>query len=138
MQSELNPGPACPGVLPARRLGVVAPDEHRAEQRHLRRPCYARSTISASVVCGPGPLTISVADGSDVHPRTTLEQYADDWLAHKTNLRLRTRELYEHQLQAHIYQKLGSIELAKLSPKTVREWHAGLTKGSRLGANTAA
>ncbi len=76
-----------------------------------------------------------------VDPRAgqmTLEQYADEWLAHKTNLRQRTHELYEHQLRAHIYPRLGPIELAKLSPKTVREWHAGLTKGSRLGANTAA
>jgi integrase len=70
--------------------------------------------------------------------RMTVEEYADEWLAHKTNLRPRTRELYAHELRAHIYPKLGAIELAKLSPKTVREWHSGLTKGSRLGANTAA
>src|SRR5438552_604275 len=56
-----------------------------------------------------------------VDPRAgqmTLEQYADEWLARKTNLRQRTHELYEHQLRAHIYPRLGPIELAKLSPKT--------------------
>ena len=70
--------------------------------------------------------------------RTTLEQYAKEWLAHKTNLRPRTHELYEHQLDAHVLPELGDIELAKLTPKAVREWHAGLTSRSGLGANTAA
>ena len=31
--------------------------------------------------------------------RMTIEEYGDDWLAHKTNLRPRTRELYEHELR---------------------------------------
>jgi integrase len=70
--------------------------------------------------------------------RTTLEKYAKEWLAHKTNLRPRTHELYEHQLDAHVLPTLGDVELAKLTPKAVREWHAGLTSGAGLGANTAA
>jgi integrase len=70
--------------------------------------------------------------------RVSFGEYADEWLAHKTNLRPRTRELYAHQLRAHIFPTLGAVELAKLSPKTVREWHSGLTVGNGLGANTAA
>ncbi len=70
--------------------------------------------------------------------RETLEQYGNEWLAHRPNLRVRTRELYEQQLRSHTYPALGAIELAKLSPKIVREWHADLTRSSGLGANTAA
>jgi Phage integrase, N-terminal SAM-like domain len=66
--------------------------------------------------------------------RMSFKEYADEWLVHKTNLRPRTRELYAHQLRAHIYPTLGATELAKLSPKTVREWHSGLTVGTGLGA----
>ncbi len=70
--------------------------------------------------------------------RVTLKQYGDEWLAHKPDLRPRTRELYAQQLRAHVYPALGAIELARLTPKAVREWHARLNISSGLSANTSA
>jgi integrase len=89
-------------------------------------------------------LTLAVADqtrGSWVDPRsgrTTLERYADSWLADRAGLRPRTRELYAGQLRNHILPALGGLELGRITPAQVRQWHAQLSSSDVIGSVTTA
>ena len=79
--------------------------------------------------------------GAWVDPRlgkTTVEEWARRWLAHRPDLRPRTRELYDGLLAHHILPRLGSVEIAKLSASQVRSWHAGLRGATGPGASTTA
>ncbi len=79
--------------------------------------------------------------GGWVDPRNgkvTLEDYANSWLAHRHNLRIRTVELYRSQLDNHIVPALGRRELSKLSTAEVRVWFANLVQESGLAPTTAA
>jgi integrase len=81
-----------------------------------------------------------VISGRWVDPRAgrvTLEEYANRWLAQRPMLRPRTCETYEAQLRLHVIPSLGGIELAKLTPAHVREWHSGLIAGG-VSPNMAA
>jgi len=60
--------------------------------------------------------------------QVTLEAYAEQWLAHRHDLAVRTRELYEYLLSSHIYPSLGSSPLRSLTPSMVRGWHAELAQ----------
>ena len=48
------------------------------------------------------------------------------------------RREYEILLRRHIIPMLGDATLAKLTPSTVRSWHARLSDGPRPGASTVA
>ena len=79
--------------------------------------------------------------GAWVDPRNgkvTLEAYANHWLAHRHNLRIRAVELYGSQLDNHIVPALGRRELSKLSTAEVRVWFANLVQESGLAPTTAA
>jgi integrase len=58
--------------------------------------------------------------------RVTLKEYAGQWLAHRPDLAVRTRELYSWLLDRHILPTFGDMALADLSPSAVRAWHAAL------------
>jgi hypothetical protein len=58
--------------------------------------------------------------------RVTLKEYAGQWLVHRPDLAVRTRELYGWLLDKHILPTFGDIALADLSPSVVRAWHAAL------------
>jgi integrase len=60
------------------------------------------------------------------------------WLDERPNLRRRTQELYEGLLRLHVLPALGDTPLNGLRPATIRTWHAGLVKGPKPGASTAA
>jgi integrase len=67
--------------------------------------------------------------GSWVDPKAgsvSLNQYSEDWLAHKTNLAPRTRELYSDQLRLQIQPVLGPTEIGRLTSGAVRAWFAGM------------
>ena len=66
---------------------------------------------------------IDVRDGD-----LLLSEYAATWLLHRSDLAVRTRELYEHLLRLHIVPQLGRIPLNKLSPSKIREWNADLAR----------
>jgi integrase len=89
-------------------------------------------------------LTLAVADqtrGLWVDPRggrTTLEQYADDWLAQRAGLRPRTRELYAGLLRNHILGALGGLELGEINPARIRRWHSRLSGSDAIGPVTVA
>ena len=67
-----------------------------------------------------------------------LSAYVETWLADRPQLRPRTRELYRSLLRLHVLPALGSMELATLTPATVRSWRAGLISAGRPGASTIA
>jgi integrase len=74
--------------------------------------------------------------------RVLLRDYAATWL--KTRkvrgrpLAPRTVELYQRQLDIHILQSLGRLQLRQLSAAVVRDWHARLASASGPGAVTTA
>ena len=67
--------------------------------------------------------------GSWVDPRAgdvTLADYANEWLAHRPDLAVRTVELYRYLLDKYTLPSLGRPALASLSPLAVRGWNAEL------------
>jgi integrase len=53
----------------------------------------------------------------------TLGDYASAWIAQRS-LKERTRLHYQALMADHITPALGQVELARLTPQTVRAWHA--------------
>lgn len=67
--------------------------------------------------------------GAWIDPRAgqvTVQAYASEWLHHRPDLALRTRELYEHLLNRHVFPSVGRIPLAGLTSSKIRGWHAEL------------
>lgn len=58
--------------------------------------------------------------------RQTLAEYAEVWLATRTDLRPRTAELYQRLLRLHIAPMLGDLPLKSVTPPVVRAWHLDL------------
>lgn len=74
--------------------------------------------------------------------RISLAEYADWWVASRLTsrgepLRPRVRELYEGQLRLRILPALGTSDLGRLRPATIRAWHGQLIMAG-CGASTAA
>lgn len=67
--------------------------------------------------------------------RISVREYAEEWLRQRADLSERTTELYAWLLAKKILPALGGMQLGKLSPGTVRSWHAALAK---QGPSTAA
>lgn len=82
-----------------------------------------------------------VRRGNWVDPRAglvSLEEYSRSWLRLRTDLRPRTRELYESILARHILPNLGRYELGALTPSVVRAWYASLSSEGGLAEATVA
>ena len=60
--------------------------------------------------------------------RVTLEAYANQWLADRTDLAQRTAELYKGVLDRHVLPTLGKVEIGALAPSAVRSWNSKLTR----------
>ncbi len=63
--------------------------------------------------------------GTWVDPRkgnVTLAEWAGEWMAHRSDLRPRTRELYHGLLEHHILPALGDTRLSALRPSHIRSW----------------
>ncbi|MDG4667822.1 site-specific integrase [Mycobacterium sp. 236(2023)] len=58
--------------------------------------------------------------------KLTLRAYSKTWLANKTKLARRTRDLYQSQLDNLILPVLGDLGLTEVTPEHVRSWFAGL------------
>lgn len=79
--------------------------------------------------------------GTWVNPvagRVTLREYSTRWLEQRADLRPRTIELYEGELRLHILPVLGGLELAKITPTKVRDWHSALLRSAKPGPPTVA
>lgn len=80
-----------------------------------------------------------IGRGTWVDPRssrTTLTVYARRWLAARSDLETRTRDLYEGLLRLHVLPTLGSTALSHLTPSQVRAWRSGLTCGESTAAKS--
>jgi integrase len=62
----------------------------------------------------------------------TLAGYADDWLEHRPQLAVRTRELYADLLRLHIKPQLGGVRLDALTGLDIRRWHKGRSEATGL------
>ena len=60
------------------------------------------------------------------HATITFEEYATRWLRQRTDLRPRTVELYESLLRLHVLPTFGTLPVGRITPSSVRSWHAGL------------
>ncbi len=60
--------------------------------------------------------------------KVPLGRYAGEWLVQRTDLALRTRELYEYLLDKHILPSLGSSTLQSLTSSRIRSWNAELAE----------
>jgi integrase len=60
---------------------------------------------------------------------TTLSEYAETWLAQRA-LKPRTRAEYRKILDQRILPALGDVQMRRLSPAVVREWHARTALGT--------
>ena len=86
-------------------------------------------------------LSITEADihrGAWIDPRAgkvSVKDYANEWLARRPDLAVRTTELYRYLLDSYILPELGSSTLTALAPSKVRGWHAKLAQAH---ASTAA
>jgi integrase len=115
-----------PGAIPSRRKdgrGTTTFRTKRDAEAYL-------STVRADI-----------ERGQRVNPiagRVTLSEYSTKWLDQRPDLRPRTVELYEGELQLHILPMLGELELAKITPAAVREWHSTLLRADRPGNPTVA
>ena len=72
-------------------------------------------------------LETDIRRGAWVDPRsgkTTLKVFANEWLNRRPDLAVRTRDLYRHVFDRHIFPKLGNVPLAELTPSKIRGWHA--------------
>jgi len=58
----------------------------------------------------------------------TVSRYANMWLDNRTDLAVRTRELYRYILDRHVFPDLGPVTLAKLAPARIRVWHSSIAK----------
>ena len=56
----------------------------------------------------------------------SLDRYATGWLKQRSDLAVRTRELYEYLLERYIFPDLGQLSIAKVAPTRVRTWNADL------------
>ena len=70
--------------------------------------------------------------------KVTLQEYSTKWLEQRPDLRPRTVELYEGELRLHILPVLGGLELAKITPTKVRDWHSALLRADKPGNTTVA
>lgn len=75
--------------------------------------------------------------GTRVDPRRgllTVGDWADEWLASRGGLKVRTRDGYATDLRLHVLPALGHLPLASVTPVVVGRWAAEL--GRRRSAKT--
>ena len=83
---------------------------------------------------------VDVRKGAWIDPRSgevTLAAYANEWLSHRTDLAMRTKELYRHVLDRHVLPILGDTTLAGLAPSKIRGWHAEIAEEHPATASKA-
>lgn len=73
-------------------------------------------------------------EGGDI----TLHEWADYWIAHRPDLRPRTRELYVGLLANHILPAFEEYRLADITTSVVRDWHASLFGKKQIGPTVVA
>lgn len=70
-----------------------------------------------------------LARGTWVDPKAgevTFRAFAEDWLAHRPDLRPRSIILYRSLLRRHLLPTFGDIAIGRMTPSAVSRWHAAL------------
>ncbi len=78
--------------------------------------------------------------GTWIDPRLAtikFEDFSKQWMEERHNLRPTTVGLYESLLRLHVCPTFGSLPLAKITPSTVRTWHAELHGSKPITASKA-
>ena len=88
-------------------------------------------TTKADALACLSTIEADLRRGAWIDPRAgnvAVQAYANEWLDHRPELALRTRELYEHLLKKHVFPLMGRSTLAGLTPSKIRGWHAELSQ----------
>lgn len=112
---------------------------YRLERKMAAAPTTFRTKRDAEAYLST--VRADMERGQWVNPaagKVTLSDYSMKWLEQRPDLRPRTVELYESELRLHILPGLGELELAKITPATLRDWHSGLLSADRPGKPTVA
>ncbi len=74
-------------------------------------------------------LLAEVGNGTAVAPsRVTVAEYLREWLAGADHLAYKTRERYRGLVEQQAIPHLGALELQKLRPAHIADWHATLLR----------
>jgi integrase len=83
----------------------------------------------ADALASLAAIEIDVRRNAWIDPRSgevTLRIYGEEWLRNRPDLAIRTRELYRHVLDKHLYAQFGDVKLTEIAPSKIRGWHANL------------
>ena len=86
-------------------------------------------TYKADALAKLSEVEVGLRRGTWTDPRAgdiLVSDYAEQWLARRPDLAVRSRELYAYLLTKYVVPGLGHHSLASLSPSVVREWNAEL------------
>jgi integrase len=97
--------------------------DHRERTKTFRTKIEAEQWLATQVAAMAGGGWVDPSAG-----KVTLEAFAWKWLEQRTDLAVRTAELYRWLLKRHVLPALGKRSLAALAPSDVRTWHAALAE----------
>jgi len=106
-------------------------------ERHIASQTFNAKATAGAYLSG---VESDILRGGWIDPlagMVTLKEYANGWLDRRTDLSVRTAELYRYLLDHNVTPALGGITLAGLSPSKVRGWHAALAKQHQVTAAKA-
>src|SRR3984885_12367337 len=85
-------------------------------------------------------VSASIGRGDWIDPelgRISFAQYAELWLAQRTDIRPRTREQYGFLIKNKLTPAFGHHELARITPVFVRSWYADIAASTPGSARSA-
>jgi integrase len=126
----------------AKHTGVYYREDVRGRRRY--EISYSDSDGNRRWKTVDGNLDDAQAVRDDLHQRmrkgervaptkTTVREFADEWLASQTRLRPRTRERYEHGLRHVTRRSLGRLRVSELREHHVEELIAEMEKAGLAG-----
>ena len=97
----------------------------RRPSAHAPRDLHSKADANAFL----DAVSAAIGRGDWIDPelgRISFAQYADLWLAQRTDIRPRTREQYDMLIENKLKPAFGQRELAKITPLHVRSWYADI------------
>lgn len=111
---------------------------HPATRRRVTAPSTFITKAEAARWLAVTETDLARGDALDpTRQTTTLVGYAQSWLADKTSLRPKTREVYAYLLRVHILPALGDHHLSRLDSAAVRSWYGELRSTGLSDASAA-
>ena len=95
-----------------------------------RRHCEGSFPTKADALAYLATIEVDVRRGSWIDAKSgkiTIDIYASEWLARRSDLSIRTVELYSYLLKNHVFPRLGNVTLSGVTPSKVRNWNAELS-----------